>query len=604
MRSQWWRKALKGAVDGWIEGALALDPMAYALSHEQDAASHDAVVDVPVLIVGAGPTGLMASLSLAHHGVPSLVVERHLGTTIYPRAIGVNTRTMEILRSLGLEAEVRRAAFDATPKVARSQTLVDPEPQLSPPFNQPHSGSSPVDFTLCSQQALEPILHRAASAHPQATFRFNTQLLSLQQMADGVCAVIEDRTTNRRHEVRCRYVVAADGGRSTVRQLLGIEMAGDTGVGHNLNIHFRAPIAQRLPTRPFFLHRVQNDRMAGVFYTTDGRSQWVLVVNYRPRCGESPADFSDERAAELIRGGAGMRDLPVEITALSPWETNADMATSSRIGRVFLAGDAAHRMTPAGALGMNTGIQDAHNLAWKLAAVLHGWGGPGLLDTYEDERRPVALANVERSLALHVLTGLLDVDAPGVQVTPSTRTALDFDLGFTYESAAVVADGTPEAGGEGDYVPSARPGGRLPHVWARQRGRRVSTLDLTGPHFTVLVDGRERRWRDAARRVAHDLRVPIRCESVRGAGDAFAAAMGLSATGAVVVRPDGHVAWRCAALDARARSSDAATALTTAVGRALCLGAGQAPGAASAPRWQRLGALGSAGERRGLSPTR
>lgn len=579
MAAQWWRQALAGAVNTWVEGSLACDPMAYAASLDQTTASDD-VIDVPVLIVGAGPTGLVASCLLSRLGVRSLTVERHPGTTIYPRALGINTRSMEILRSLGLEAAVRRAAFHAVTVMARSTTLMDPHPEISPSFATPPSDASPSEWTTCPQLELEPILLHDAASHPEAEVRFNTQMISLRQTADGVHACIQERTSGRRTEVRCRYLLAADGARSSTRQLLGIGLEGPGELGHNVNIHFTAPLAERLPHPPNFVHRVDNEQVRGLFFPT-GERRWMLVLGYNAERGESAEDFTEERCIGLVRAGSGIADLPVEIIGISPWTAQGDVATRWRDGSAFLAGDAAHRMTPAGALGMNTGIQDAHNLAWKLAAVLRGWAGEELLDTYESERRPVACANMERTVTL--LTHNM--------VDTGCRTARDFDLGFEYASGALIADGAPQAESDGDYVPSARPGRRLPHAWVRARGRCVSTLDVIGPQFTVLVGETDRRWRNASRTVNKTMGVPVRCAALRAAGARSARdLMGISPTGAVLVRPDGHVAWRCAELAADARAEDAAQALGGALGRVLSIAAPPTL-AAPTPRREELPAV-------------
>jgi hypothetical protein len=242
----------------------------------------------------------------------------------------------------------------------------------------------------------------------------------------------------------------------------------------------------------------------------------------------------------LVRKGAGLPDLEVEVLGIVPWTMEADSAERWRAGNVFLAGDAAHRMTPAGGLGLNTGIQDVHNLCWKLAAVLQGWAGPDLLETYEIERRPVATHNVDRSVGL--ITGADSV---------SQRTGLDVDLGFTYASTAVVPDGSelPHSN-DGDYKPVARPGSRAPHHWLGGARGQVSTLDLFGPRFTLLAGELDRTWCDAARAVACEMDVPMsvwRVACTRGSeagAKTWTSLYGIQEIGAVLIRPDGHVAWR------------------------------------------------------------
>src|SRR5713226_1798116 len=521
-----------------------------AMVSAERAAEEAAVVEVPVLVVGAGPTGLTTSILLSRWGIPSLTVERHPGTTIFPRAIAVNTRSMEIFRSLGLEERIRQAGFRALPFVARSRTLIDPEPELSPSLGTPPTDVSPAEWTTCSQLALEPILLDEAISHPIADVRFGVELHSFGQSVEGVRAQLVQRESGRAIEVRCRYVVAADGARSTVRRLLQVGMAGIGELGQNVNIHFLAPLMQRLTHPPIFLHSVNNERASGVIYATDGRSRWVMATGYRPKEGESPADFTVERCVQLVRDAAGVPDLEVEVLGVSPWAAVADVATRWRSGSVFLAGDDAHRMTPAGALGMNTGIQDAHNLAWKLAGALQGWARSALLETYDTERHPVAEYNMRRSVELLAaggpLDGLIDVDqadVPPVSTTP--RKALDVDLGFTYQAGALVAEPVSVAPSDtGDYIPSASPGHRLPHLWLRKGASSRSTVDCMTSAFTVFA-GRRSSWKRAVAQVATSSRVPLRTQLLPPAGgNEWTSVFGITDSGCVLMRPDGHVAWR------------------------------------------------------------
>ena len=525
----------------------------------------DEVVEVPVLIVGAGPTGLTASIALSRFGVPSLLVERHPGTSIHPRAIGINTRSMEIFRGFGLQERVNAVAFAADPYVARSTTLIDPAPVLSPSLGAPPADDvSPALWTTCSQFALEPVLRQQAESYTTtARLRFHTELVSFERHDDGIRARIEHRDNGRRTEVRCHFLIAADGANSLVRERLGIALEGAGVLGHNVAIHFESSLIHHIPHRPVFLHSVENERARGLFFTTDGASRWVFNTEYRPDAGEAPADFTAARATQLIRDGSGVPDLDVAVRVVLPWVMRGDTAARSRAGSVFLAGDAAHRLTPAGGLGMNTGIQDAHNLAWKIAAVLRGWAGDGLLDTYEAERRPVAAANVERSVSL-AAAGLLPAEHPIIP-SFSARTALDFDLGFGYRSAAIVSDGSAAGEAAGDYVPEAKPGYRAPHTWLDGGGSRISTLDIIGEHFTLFHGGDGSTWEAAAARAAASLSVPVRVQTLRGAARAdWPELFGISRAGAVLVRPDGHVAWRRAESDPAA-----ATHLTAAISAAL-----------------------------------
>src|SRR5258708_2288036 len=258
---------------------LMNEPTPYAIvMSAQRAAKETSVIEVPVLVVGAGPTGLTTSILLSRWGIPSLTVERHPGTTIFPRAIAVNTRSMEIFRSLGLDERIRQAGFRALPFVARSRTLIDPEPDLSPSLGTPPTDVSPAEWTTCSQLALEPILLDEATSHPIADVRFGVELHSFRQSVEGVRAQLVERESGRAIEVSCRYVVAADGARSTVRRLLRVGMAGFGELGDNVNIHFLAPLMQRLTHPPIFLHSVNNERASGVIYATHGRRRWGMAA--------------------------------------------------------------------------------------------------------------------------------------------------------------------------------------------------------------------------------------------------------------------------------------------------------------------------------------
>jgi len=445
---------------------------------------------------------------------------------------------MEIFRSLGFQDDVHRASFKAEPRIAFSRVLTDEELGLSPSFRPDDFDASPEEWTSCSQKELEPILLRVASTHRQAQLLFGTQLLGFEETGKGITAQIGDRATGRRREVRCRFLIAADGSKSSIRQQLGLRMLGPGVLNHNVSIHFSAPLSRHLPHGPNFLHFVQNQDVTGMFVATDGESSWAFAVPHGPEHGESSDSITRERAVELVRQGTGIPGLDVEVAGIVPWRMEADSAERWRVGSVFLAGDAAHRMTPAGGLGMNTAIQDVHNLCWKLAAVLQGWAGWGLLDTYEAERRPVAQQNLERSVDLVTGRG-------------EDRPALDFDIGFKYASSAVIHDeGDLSERMNGDDGPFAHSGSRAPHVWL-DRNRQFSTLDWYGRCFTFLagVDGKD--WREAAAKVAREMQVPmLASQPIAGiqvhktTEETWTAAYGIGATGAALIRPDGHVAWR------------------------------------------------------------
>jgi len=295
-----------------------------------------------------------------------------------------------------------------------------------------------------------------------------------------------------------------------------------------------------------------------------GTDRWLVLRPFHPTRGETPESFTPERCLEIARRAVGIDDLKVELINLAFWTRTAEVAETFRQGRVFLAGDAAHRFPPTGGFGANTGIQDVHNLAWKLAGVLQGWAGESILDTYSKERRPVAQANTDFSVTngarwVAVSRAITTGDeAAARQALREQVKHLDSegqDLGFWYPEGALVADGTsPSLGNSQTYVPDARPGSRAPHLWLSanlsEGANLCSTLDLFEREFVLLTDMTNEGWRRAALRAASELKVPLAAYSIGAGGDfngeeaSFTELYGLDAGGAVLVRPDGHVAWR------------------------------------------------------------
>lgn len=411
---------------------------------------------------------------------------------------------------------------------------------------------SPAGWCLCSQNDLEPVLVRSAR-DLGGDLRFSTELLSFEQDADGVSAVLKDRRTGEHSTVRADYLVAADGPRSPVREQLRIGLSGAGDLFHNVSVTFRSRrLAQVLGDRRFIVCYLTSPGADGALLPVDNREQWVFHLPWQPDRGETLEDFTDVRCAEHIRRATGASDLDIEITGKAPWHAAERVADRYSSGRVFLAGDSVHEMSPTGAFGSNTGIQDAHNLAWKLAAVLNGSAGPGLLDSYEAERRPVAQATSRRASsrsAEHSHPGYAAAPVPGGKQGGMLPVA----LGYRYPRGAVVGV-DPELPVVPDGMRLAGdPGSRAPHLWVSRYGVRRSTLDLYERSFVLLTDAGDEAWRAAAKRVADRLSLPFDVYAVgRGAGadlvtesgTDWAEAHGTTADGAVLVRPDGFVAWR------------------------------------------------------------
>src|SRR5215211_4658615 len=397
----------------------------------------------PVLVVGAGPAGLVTSLTLAHHGVPSVLVEKHPGTSIYPRATGMSVRSMEVFRGLGVEAAIRARSLDALPLMHVSPTLTGPTARVVPlgfPSADEAAAVSPTGPVISPQDHVEPVLVARLRELGLTDLRFATELVSFEQDAHGVTAVIRDTASGEDTMVDARYIVGADGGRSRVRSILGIEPVGPTGLEHHASFLFRSPgLLERLGDRRYALYMVGGPGMAsGVLLPMDPGDRWVYAA-MGPRPVLDALLGSETAAIDAIRAVAGVPDLPVELLASMPLEFVAQLAPRWRVGLAFLAGDAAHRMPPVGGRGMNTAIADAANLAWKLAWVVRGFAADALLDTYEAERLPVARRNLSMPLSRYreqALASGFVLDLPDGTAPEGTPDGLLEDLGYRYASSA------------------------------------------------------------------------------------------------------------------------------------------------------------------------
>jgi 2-polyprenyl-6-methoxyphenol hydroxylase-like FAD-dependent oxidoreductase len=516
------------------------------------------VIEVPVLIVGGGPVGLSASILLSRLGVASRLVERHAGTAIHPKARNINMRTMEIFRQCGVEDDVRAAglARERTGLLIWAESLAGREIERRVERRSHPDGDLPsaAPHCLCAQDDLEPVLRRHAEALSPGTLSFSTGLIRLEQDATGVTATVRD--AGGETQVRAQYLIAADGARSPVRQALGIAMHGERQVYRSVNVLLNADLTAWVKDRPSAVYLIQQQGLRATFMTINGVNRWGFLINLPLDASFEP--YTPERCAEVVRTAAGVPDLDVRILGIDPWVAAAEVAERYRVGRVFLAGDAAHHMPPTGGFGLNTGVQDAHNLAWKLAAVLKGWAAPGLLDTYEAERRPYGQFVTEQCLETAVSMGrgpqaAGDPAAASKLARPEFHNELGMIFGASYASTAVIPDGTaaPEvANPVTEYVPCARPGARAPHLWLERDRSRVAVTDLVDFRFVLLAGDRGSPWRDAARALSASLGVPLSAYTVGAGADlgdpdrCWATAYEVEADGAVLVRPDGHVAWR------------------------------------------------------------
>jgi putative polyketide hydroxylase len=486
---------------------------------------------LPVLICGAGPVGLVLALELAMWQVPVVLVERHRRVLPFPRGRAISTRSMEILRQLGLEQQVTEIGLPRSETVHFFAGASLTAPKFGRIGNQPAQGEtatslSPTANLGCPQDRFEAMLRQQVVDHPLIDARFGTELLDAQQRADHV------EVRLRAHDepdtiVRTSWLVGADGSRSRVRQLAGITTDRLGVPCSNVNILIDADLKPVIRDRTSLVYAISNDELHAFVLTVDNQRRWLINVVLSEGAQVDPTLSWCQR---MVRAAVGRNDLVFRIVTRLRWEATARLARCYRQGRLLLVGDAAHVATPYGGFGMNLGLADAHNLAWKLALNITGRAGEDLMDTYEQERHPIGAATVAES-ARRLTAARVD-HATGAtrrgEVTSGPSDGLM--LGDTYRSAAVQLGAKPPPDSIASYRPDAAPGCRAPHAWL-PGGR--STLDLFGPWFTLLIGP---RYQDSG-----PLPVPVRRHRLDAP---VAKVYGIDAGGAVLVRPDGHVAWR------------------------------------------------------------
>lgn len=578
------------------------------------------VRSIPVLIVGGGGCGLTASITLSELGTPSLLVERHPSPGRLPKARYLNQRTMEVFRQIGVADAVyaRSMPLKYISRIRWCTSLAGDGPLDRRTFHAidsfgggsltSYAADSPCESTLYPQVRLEPLLRAEAERRNPDGLLYNHELVSMAQDGDGATAVIRDRESGDTFTVVADYVIAADGGR-TIGPIVGSKFSGATNLVDMVTVYFRADLSRWWDDdhamTTWFVNPEGGSWSSGVLGKLGPKhfdrhsEEWMFHFSFRP---DDPARFDESSLLPRMRELLKLPDFDPEIIGIGHWVVEGVIADRYRFGRVFLAGDAAHRHPPTTGLGLNSAIQDAHNLAWKLHAVINDQGSDGLLDSYEAERRPVAERNVSWALLTFQNHQLTDVGIGLVRgngevsrrnfeaffaETDEGRTrrarleqviavqrmewqAHDLELGFHYDHGAVVPDGTfpPERDPMGGrYTPTTRPGHRLPHAWIERNNERLSTLDLVRDGRFVLVTGsRGDAWAAAAADVAGSTGVAIDVVEIGRDGSACLDPDGtwtrlreITDDGAILVRPDNHVAWRSVgrATDARATLDDA-----------------------------------------------
>ncbi|WP_421106863.1 FAD-dependent monooxygenase [Streptomyces sp. NEAU-S77] len=531
----------------------------------------------PVAIVGAGPVGIMLALFLDRYGIESVLFNAEPTMEDKPRGNTHNARTMEHYRRLGISGQIRRLGppADHTLDIAyftrysgfelSRLTLPSPGERMRALAGTPRTDQTPEPVHRANQMYVEKFLFEHAMTRPNITFRFGWRVTGLKQNATGVTLEAESVTGGARETWQAPYAVGCDGGRSFVRRTLGVHYEGPGSLEQEI-LGRRATAAHlRLPTfhsdvftaRRAWSYWSLNPDLVMNLIALNGRDEFFLLT--------SSVDPDTTNAAELsslVRRAAGTA-LPVEVLSHRPWTPGAALvAERFTVGRVFLAGDSAHLFTPNGGFGMNTGVDDTANLAWKLAGTLQGWGGPGLLRSYESERRPIALRNTAAARELN--TGLADIERPGVMEDDSPEGAaararvgalvraygerthsIGVQLGARYDGSPLIdTDEEPPSDSMGTYTPTAIPGGRAPHVWLDDwRGPGSSLFDRFGPYYTVLRLGPEPPPVKELEAAAQAAGLPLRTLDVEDP-----VVRDLYERDLVLIRPDQHVAWRGNAL--------------------------------------------------------
>ncbi len=572
-------------------------------------------ISTDVLVIGTGPAGATAALSLATLGVEHLVISKYSWTANTPRAHITNQRTVEIFRDLGIEADIRA---NGTPQRLMGDTVFCTSLSGDEIGRVRTWGTHPArmaDYMLASpsencdlpQTLLEPILIGHAAARG-SRIRFDTEYVGLEQHPEHVTVTVRDRVGGAEYAINARYVIGADGGRSLIARDVDLPFEGQMDVAGSMNIVFTADLTAKVEHRPSVLYWVLQPGSdiggigMGLVRMVRPWDEWLIVWGYD--ISEPPPQLDDDAAIAIVHNLIGDDTIPVTIRSTSLWGNNKMYATRYRAGRVFCMGDAVHRHPPSNGLGSNTSVQDAYNLCWKLAYVLRGDAGPGLLESFDAERVPIgrqivlrANQSIEEFGPIFAALGFTDTRDPDVMNermraradnTPEAaaqraqlREALELkdyefnahgvELGQRYRSGAVVGDGTPEPPFTRDpelyYHPTTWPGARLPHCWLGADGHRVSTHDLAGKgRFSLLTGISGEPWATAAQDVSAALGIEL-VAHVIGPGrpytdlyDDWARLREVGEDGCVLIRPDAHVAWRAPAL-----AADPAGELTAAL---------------------------------------
>jgi 2,4-dichlorophenol 6-monooxygenase len=556
------------------------------------------MIETEVLIIGSGPAGSTAALALSTYGIANVLVTKHRWLANTPRAHVTNQRTFEVLRDLGVEEEAK--LHSVTQK--KIENIVFCHSLAGEELGRIHNfGNHPArrgDYTMASpceiadvpQNLLEPVLLGNAAARGTRA-RFDTEYLSLAQDEDGVTATVQDRLSGEVYKIRAKYLIGADGGKSKVAEDIGLPMEGSMALAGSMNIVFDADLTQYVEHRPGLLYMILQPGLdkggvgIGVIRMVRPWKEWMLIKGHD--LSQGTTRLTDEEAIKIVHDLVGDRSIPVHIRSTSLWTVNNLYATHYSSGRVFCMGDAVHRHPPNNGLGSNTSIQDAYNLAWKLALVLQSRASSSLLESYDQERVPVGrqivlranksiesygpifqalgiVASNDPAQANNSMESLKAATPKAAEQREQLRMAVagknyefnthGVEMNQHYASSAVISEETEplfERDPELFYYRTTLPGARLPHIWLQRAGRPVSTLDIVGKgRFSIITGIGGEAWTNAAAEAARQFGVPVEAYVVGPGRDLtdlygeWADAREIDETGCLLVRPDGHVAWR------------------------------------------------------------
>ncbi|KAK0930512.1 hypothetical protein LTR29_016662 [Friedmanniomyces endolithicus] len=537
------------------------------------APSSISVLETPVLIIGSSMVGMTLSALLAQKGISDcLTIEKHSSTAIHPRAALFHPRTMQIYRELGLYDAMKTESYKHYDKHAglhAVETLAGKSlGTWMKDINEGLEEISPTSRLFLTQQMFEPLLREHAVRHG-ARLRFSTELVDFTQDAEGVTAVIRDTESGAEQRVRARYMVACDGNRSFVRGKLGIPMQGHGLLSHSLTIYFRADLSRFVEGKYNGVIYVNNPEVRGFFRLDKTGREGFLAVNTAGVRGSEASQFpgkdiTNERAREILQAAIGA-DVDFEITLLSPWNALCDVAERFQDGRILLAGDAAHIVTPNGGFGGNTGIQDAHNIAWKIALVLQDQAHPDLINTYEMERWPVAKKTIDQVFVRYIIRTAPELRTEDLEMEDEVPEPW-LELGYQYHSHAVTTTGLPNGSVMSNPATAkAAPGTMAHHVLLstmdsksssgvdREASNPVPIADLLGHGFVLLCGEKAKLWIRAGRTLNGESgtgksgqglpKVQVHQVMPAEANNHFYEKYQITPHGCVLIRPDGFVAW-------------------------------------------------------------